>query len=236
MNYLAGNGFFGQTQQAPHPRIILAEIIKFLRANRGPKTVQDIYAHVLINGTYRPNLHQNQLAAQSLRQNQHVEFDATKHSFAFKPTVPGLSSRQDLLILLSRSQDGLFEETLLDAYVGVEKDLEALKENKVIIHLVNVDTKKTVLFPRFRSLAKLKVDDDIRELWKSVEIPSTDSQHTMIQELEKSGHSVKDLNSRVRARPSSSKSKKKRKKRKMRINLTNVHLKGKFDVYGKIGK
>ena len=68
-------------------------MVEFLRANRGPRTVHDIYNYVRI-GRYQPNLASNPQLRENLISNTRVIFNQQGQTFEFKVRI--LARAQDI--------------------------------------------------------------------------------------------------------------------------------------------
>eukprot|EP00871_Galdieria_phlegrea_P000856 jgi/Galph1/1771/GphlegSOOS_G461.1 len=140
-----------------------------------------------------------------------------------------LRNKQDLLSVIRKSQNGIDKADLMDAYKGVEEDLQNLlnSEPKEVLIIKNNFYKQEFVFP-FEPRLFYPVSADVTELWSEVRVPDPVDVHRYLV-----GRGLKEMPSRannqperavVRKRPKSYDTKRRNVGR--RAKMTNEHLQG----------
>lgn len=159
----------------------------------------------------------------SLKNNVKVSFDG--HRFAYK-SKHDLKNKQDLLVLIRKVPEGISNGDLKDAYVGILKDLQDLKASGQVWLLMNSDSQEDIVYPNDPKV-QIKVDDDIKELIRSIEKPREFVD--VERELQKAGMKPATNTARRKAVSGLQGSQQKKPKPKKhrdfkRTKLTNAHL------------
>merc|ERR1712061_317950 len=79
-----------------------------------------------------------------------------------------------LLTYLSDRPHGILLEDIDDAYPGCLADVEKLIAKGDVYKLGNKDDSKSIIYPK-DTKCTFEVDDAVRDLWRSVEIPNRDA-------------------------------------------------------------
>ncbi|KAJ3669370.1 hypothetical protein LUZ60_011320 [Juncus effusus] len=194
-------------------------VIDLLYNTREAFTPDEIYERrcVKING--------NQQLLESLQKNVKVHFDGRRYSYKAKHDLGG---KDELLHLIRKHVEGLPVVDVKDSYEGVLDDLQALKADNLVWLLSNMDSQEDIVYPNDPK-AILKVDDDIKELFRSIELPR--DMVDIERELQKNGMKPATNTAQRRAAAqvqgvpiSKPKPKKKRNEITKRTKLTNAHL------------
>ncbi|SPQ96635.1 TFA2 Winged helix domain-containing protein [Plasmodiophora brassicae] len=221
------HGFTSRESARPerHIRELQDDVLSWLRENRGWRTFDDIRTSRLrLDLTAHPALLSNLIA--------HARVAHRDDALSYNPVHPGVNNVDDLRALLARHRQGLSVQSLADAYVGVEADVQTLKESELIYAIANTESKETMLYPRDARL-EVQVDDDIKRLWDDVNMPGDDVE--LERELHAAGlMSVDELEtghqtSARMKRPTKRAPKGRAPQKKRRYQLTNVHVLDQYD-------
>lgn len=155
-----------------HASEVQRRVIQFLRQNRGFRSFAEIKDGIHIDLVNRPDV------IQSLKNNEKVKMESRDDGkkIRYRAKFDAVQSLEDLRIFMRQQEDGVSLSDLEDAYIGIEEDLEKLVAEK---YLFKIDVQKpkanTVFFFR-DSTFDIDIDNDIRELWRSVILPASDAQ------------------------------------------------------------
>uniref|UniRef100_A0A0D3FEI4 TFIIE beta domain-containing protein n=3 Tax=Oryza TaxID=4527 RepID=A0A0D3FEI4_9ORYZ len=189
------------------------------------KTRQALTADQINEATY-VHIHGNKEVFDRLKNNPKVHFDGNLFSYKSKY---GVNGKDKLLSLIRKFPDGLAVAEIKDAYLAVLEDLKALKASGDVC-LVASTTKSDegVVYPEIDPMSKIKFDDDLKELARSILLPRD---MLDIKELQKNGQPTRTNAAKRRADaqillypPKPNKSKKKPRGLTGRTKLTNAHL------------
>src|SRR5207249_4872647 len=122
-----------------------------------------------------------------LQKNERVSLDLINHNIAYKPVFPDITDNIQLLKHIEKYEYGISEQALLDAYNGVEKDIQHYVEEGDIYKIYNDEKKKDLsqLFFRHKGL-EIQIEPELKRLWHSIRMPS--SQIELEETLLQSGH------------------------------------------------
>ncbi|GAB2291242.1 hypothetical protein Dimus_025498 [Dionaea muscipula] len=178
-----------------------------------------------INEATYVDMNANKNVFESLRNNPKVNYDGGRFRYKAKHDVKG---KDELLSLIKRNTEGILIIDLKDAYPNVMEDLQALKAEGKIWLLSNFDSQEDIAYPNDPRLVGVKVDDDLKQLFRSIELPR--DMLDVEKDLQKNGMKPATNTAKRRAAAQvqgiSSQSKPKKKKREItkRTKLTNVHM------------
>jgi len=77
---------------------------------------------------------------EDLKRNTKVEVDAQNKTIAYKPTLPDVRDRRDVVMKVGQHPFGISEEQFVDAYHGVQSDIRELVANGDIYQLTSQQT------------------------------------------------------------------------------------------------
>ncbi|CAL5417464.1 unnamed protein product [Camellia sinensis] len=120
-----------------------------------------------INEACYVDINSNKAVFDSLRNNPKVNYDG--RCFAYK-SKHALEDKNQLLILIRKSPEGIAVIDLKDAYPTVMEDLQALKAAGQIWLLSNFDSQEDIAYPNDPRVP-IKVDDDLKLLFRGIELP-----------------------------------------------------------------
>nr|XP_043613613.1 general transcription factor IIE subunit 2-like [Erigeron canadensis]XP_043613614.1 general transcription factor IIE subunit 2-like [Erigeron canadensis] len=168
----------------------------------------------------------------SLKNNPKVNYDGTR--FSYKPTHTVNEDKNALLRLIKEKcvegVEGIAVAELKDAYPNVMEDLKALKADKQIWLLSNLDSRQEIAYPNNCEKDIIKVHDELKKLFRGIELPQ--DMEGIVEDLEK--HRIKPMTNIKKRREmaqncnvSKTKTEKIKKKKtgiSKRTKLTNTHL------------
>uniref|UniRef100_A0A0E0CW06 TFIIE beta domain-containing protein n=1 Tax=Oryza meridionalis TaxID=40149 RepID=A0A0E0CW06_9ORYZ len=140
------------------------------------KTRQALTADQINEATY-VHIHGNKEVFDRLKNNPKVHFDGNLFSYKSKY---GVNGKDQLLSLIRKFPDGLAVVEIKDANLAVLEDLKALKASGDV-WLVASTTKSDegVVYPEIDPMSKIKFDDDLKELARSILLPRDMSSRRM---------------------------------------------------------
>jgi hypothetical protein len=199
--------------------LVLLSILKYLRCELRPVSLEELKEKLNINIEADPELVEN------LKTNPRILIEPDGR-FRWKSKY-FLRNKDDLLAVIRRNPNGIDKKDLLDAYKGVEEDLEQLLHSQppCILCIRNNFYKQEYLFP-----AEPKwwypVSEHVRQLWSEVRVPDPVDVHRHLTSRGLKQVSQKSVQPQravvVRKRPKSYDTRKARR----RAKLTNEHLEG----------
>lgn len=166
----------------------------------------------------------NKAVFDSLKNNHKVSYDGRRFSYKSKHNLKG---KDNLLTLIRRSPEGLPVVDVKDAYPSVMDDLQGLKAAGQVWLLSNMDSQEDIVYPNDPK-AVIKVDDDIKQLFRSIELPR--DMVDIEKDLQKNGMKPATNTAERRAMaqihglPSKPNKQKKPREITKRTKLTNAHL------------
>lgn len=217
-------------------RKLQGELIDYLKDNRGSHSF-DSLAH----GQWQLDLRAPEASKllEDLRRNNRVSLEVEEGYIAYKPEYPSISNKKDIISLLDNSEFGVLEQSLLDAYKGIERDIEDMIEEGEIYRILNEEKKKdnSFLFKRHTQY-ELHIPSEIKGIWSEHRLPSSTIEIEEV--LIKSGHlTEKQLQMALleQARRNAEDTNRKKReaelrklipKKKYKQHLTNIHLQSQF--------
>jgi hypothetical protein len=72
---------------------------------------------------------------------------------------------------LRRYTHGIPLNELVDAYPGIDKDIQSLVLEGVIMSIFNKERNRAILFPRHKEY-EISMDDDLKKLWNYIHMPN----------------------------------------------------------------
>ncbi|KAL9269535.1 Transcription initiation factor IIE subunit beta-like protein [Drosera capensis] len=178
-----------------------------------------------INEATYVDMNANKAVFESLRNNPKVHYDGRRFSYKSKHDV---KNKDELLKLIRKFTEGILIVDLKDAYPNVMEDLQALKAEGTIWLLSNFDSHEDIAYPNDPRLLGIKVDDDLKQLFRSIDLPR--DMLDVEKDLQKNGFKPATNTAKRRAAAQiqgiSPKSKPKKKNREItkRTKLTNTHM------------
>lgn len=153
-----------------HAADLQSEIIAFLKNDRSEHSFLEIKEDLEIDIAVDREL------LQFLSSNPKVALNSASKSLWYKPTFPSIKDKASLLYFFQdRSRSGKLQPTSLsdlgDSYDLVENDVEELVANDKLYKVYDEESKETLYFFK-DSQFSCHVDEDIRSLWKNIEMPS----------------------------------------------------------------
>jgi hypothetical protein len=128
--------FIIREKSGPNRRQVVFSVVELLKSTRLPIAADVINRKLLLD------VHESSLF-KDLCSNPKLSYAPQQRTFQFKPTHAGLSKAEDVVRLLAHFPLGMRLEELLDAYIGVEKDLQALVDDDRIIAVRTEAAKET---------------------------------------------------------------------------------------------
>ncbi|MES1919178.1 hypothetical protein MHBO_001041 [Bonamia ostreae] len=225
----------------PHIRFVIKSAIEFLKEKRKKSTLTEIFSETVFLGKKIKIESEKEMEKYSLnlRANTNVGSEINfndEEIFFYKPKLVGIKDKEDLINYLRNNVNGILESNFEDCYPNVKKDIEILKKNNKITTFPST-TGDLIIFKIPDFCSNLIKNDKISVLWNSVKfsnVSQNDNLKMMKTELRQKGHQIFEKKDIKKNRNTIKKNKPK--KRWNRINLTNKHLKGKFEIYKKLGK
>eukprot|EP01116_Phalansterium_solitarium_P023945 TRINITY_DN8623_c0_g1_i2.p1 TRINITY_DN8623_c0_g1~~TRINITY_DN8623_c0_g1_i2.p1 ORF type:complete len:200 (-),score=29.63 TRINITY_DN8623_c0_g1_i2:597-1196(-) len=89
-----------------------------------------------------------------------------KDGLFYLKTQYRVRDRDALLKLVSETYEGIEADALREAYKGAQADLEALVDQRKLLSIVNVDTKRPVVYPLYAPYP-VPISHDVKQLWAS---------------------------------------------------------------------
>ncbi|GJQ13598.1 hypothetical protein GpartN1_g5389.t1 [Galdieria partita] len=198
--------------------LVLLSILQYLQSELRPVSPQELKDKLHIDVEADPELKEN------LKTNPRILIEPDGR-LRWKSKY-FLRNKEDLLAVIQRNPVGIDKKDLLDAYKGVEEDLENLLHSQPpqVFCIRNNFYKQEFIFP-----AEPKwfypVSDDVRQLWYEIRVPDPVDvhRHLMSRGLKRVSQENRQPESVVvRKRPQSYKARKVGR----RAKLTNEHLEG----------
>lgn len=103
-----------------------------------------------------------------------VLYNETTRRFSYKAKHV-LEDKREMLALIQRHPDGILMDDVTDAYQTADADAEDLIAGKMVIFLVNTETRERVLYP-VDDAYEMTVDEDIASMFHAVEVPEHDAE------------------------------------------------------------
>lgn len=194
----------------------LSRIHDFLKAELAPLSSEDIKAQMGIDIDASPEIFQALTSDSSkvLREKD------GRWRWSSKYLVKNIN---ELIVLIVRSSDGIFEKDLYDSYKGIKDDIKKLKKRGALYEIKSGS--KILIFPQDSRL-KIDIGEEVKTKYKEVRVPDAIEihrylvQHGLKETDDKSGVRIAQPVSRKRP-----KTKQGGRRRTRRIKLTNTHLK-----------
>jgi len=195
-------------------------VIDFLRGRESPSSWEDI-----LNGTGR-NVESEADLKSAL--DAHPKVAATSGTYAYVPDA-NIRNKRQLLDYVRASAEPVAVVDLLDSYKKVKEDIEALKEERLLVGLFSYlpELNCEVLYSTVgngkmsgKRLTDLRSDEEVTALWTNFSVP--DSDDALDDALRKAGIVPAPRKEKPK-KLVSEKKKKKRKQSKLR-SVTNAHL------------
>ncbi|XVF52856.1 hypothetical protein PTKIN_Ptkin05aG0052200 [Pterospermum kingtungense] len=178
-----------------------------------------------INDACYVNVNSNKDVFEGLRKNPKVNYDGKRFSYKAKHNV---KNKDELLFLIQKFVEGIPIIDLKDAYPKVVDDLQALKAKGDIWLLSNFDSQEDIAFPNDPKIDLRNVDDDLKELFRSIELPRDmlDIEKDLLKNGMKPATNTAKRRAAAQMQGVSSKLKPKQKVKEFSKNakLTNAHL------------
>eukprot|EP00850_Spirogloea_muscicola_P016948 SM000141S00892 [mRNA] locus=s141:204503:205909:+ [translate_table: standard] len=152
----------------------MKKVIDLLLLERKAFTTQEIYSTLYVD------IDKNEELQDNLKSNVKVAFDGTRYSYKAsswpqKILAPlakhELENKEQLLKLIRQILDGTPIADIKDAYPGVLNDVQELKAAGQIWAITNTDNNEEVVYPNDPKLMGFKVEDDLKQLLRSIEHP-----------------------------------------------------------------
>eukprot|EP00850_Spirogloea_muscicola_P009360 SM000052S17752 [mRNA] locus=s52:577593:579071:+ [translate_table: standard] len=184
----------------------MKKVIDLLLLERKAFTTQEIYSALYVD------IDKNKELQENLKANVKA-----KHE---------LENKEQLLKLIRQILDGTPIADIKDAYPGVLNDVQELKAAGQIWAITNTDNNEEVVYPNDPKLMGFKVEDDLKQLLRSIELPREFVD--VERELIKAG--IKPVSDPARrqmmaaVRMQQPKPKQKQRKMTARMKVTNAHM------------
>eukprot|EP00850_Spirogloea_muscicola_P002637 SM000010S04275 [mRNA] locus=s10:599826:601305:- [translate_table: standard] len=184
----------------------MKKVIDLLLLERKAFTTQEIYSTLYVD------IDKNKELQENLKANVKA-----KHE---------LENKEQLLKLIRQILDGTPIADIKDAYPGVLNDVQELKAAGQIWAITNTDNNEEVVYPNDPKLMGFKVEDDLKQLLRSIELPREFVD--VERELIKAG--IKPVSDPARrqmmaaVRKQQPKPKQKQRKMTARMKVTNAHM------------
>lgn len=200
--------------------LVLLSILQYLQSELRPVSPEELKEKLQVDVEAYPELKEN------LKTNPRILIEPDGR-LRWKSKY-FLRNKTDLLAVIQRSPTGIDKKDLLDAYKGVEEDLENLLHSQPpqVLNIRNNFYKQEFLFPAEPKLW-YPVSEDVRQLWSEIRVPDPVDVHRHL--VSKGLKQVSQDNRQpervaVRKRPKSYDNKARKVGRRAR--LTNEHLEG----------
>jgi len=223
-----------------HAADLQNEVIEYLKENRGEHSFEELVEDINVNIATHSEL------LSFLKHNPKVTLNENKQSLSYCPTFPTITSKGNLksfIIEKAQSHATIFPLSLSqvsDAYSGVELDIEELVAENMLYKVSDPESKDTIYYYKDPSF-HLTVDEDIGDIWRSIEMPSEivveqslmdAGMMTLVDHEE--GHQQRKRKQKVAVRKQKSGGSGTRKQRKYVI--TNTHMMDELNWLGENGK
>ncbi len=151
------------------------DIVSYLSRERVPKTLAEIRAQ------FPGEFNENELADHNYVATLHG--DTSNPIYTYIPIIVKkysvkVENSNDILQLCSNEPSGVLGSDLRDAYPNAGLDLDALISDQKVVRIFREGRKEQhddyeVIYSMDNVYSGVVVDEDIRELWKNIEIPKT---------------------------------------------------------------